>query len=179
MRTFLTIVALSAAGVWMALACGCTNPDPAKGYSFKSLYPTDIRTVDVPIFHRGKDVYRRELEFRLTEAVKKQIELDTPYKLASKNRADTQLTGTIDEVEQRVLSFNPDTGLAREMEITFVLSLRWTDLRNGKDLRDVRNLKVSGTYVPSAPLSEDFAQGSEDVINRAAVRIVEQMETDW
>ncbi|MFW6066368.1 MAG: LPS assembly lipoprotein LptE [Planctomycetota bacterium] len=157
---------------------GCAN-NPADGYSFSSGYPEDVRTVAVPIWNVGKNVYRREIEFRLTEALVKRIELDTPYKVAAKTDADTLLTGTVDNISQRVLSTNPDTGLPREMEMTITVSFEWTDLRSGEIRADRSNVRVSGTYVPHEPLSEDFFTGSEDVINRLARRIVEQMESDW
>jgi len=174
----------SKAWIWVfvaftaASAGGCSQ-DPTKGYSLASQYDTGIKTVCVPIWTRGRNVFRRDLEFRLTEAVVKRIELDTPYKVVDKSRADTELRGTLDLVSQRVLSFNPDTGLPRETEITISVSFTWTDLRSGKAIKQVANLRQSDVYIPPSPLSEDFFQGSEGVINRLAQRVVEQMESDW
>ncbi len=162
----------------LLLAAGCSD-DPTRGYSFANQYQENIRTVAVPIFDVGKGVYRRGLEFRLTEALVKRIELDTPYKVVEKRRADTELRGRIEQVEQRVLSFNPDTGLPREAEITFLVSFTWTDLRSGKVLASQSGFRQAGTYLPQRPIGEDFFQGSEDVINRMAVRIVEKMEKPW
>ncbi|MCD6303667.1 MAG: hypothetical protein J7M21_01750 [Planctomycetes bacterium] len=178
MKTTTTFGMLAAYLAVTWLLCGCDS-DPAKGYTTASQYPAGIKTVAVPIWHRGRDVYRRGLEMRLTEAIVKRIELDTPYKVTEKSRADTELVGTIDQVSQRVLSFNPDTGLPREKEITLTVSFTWTDLRNGKVLVRRRNFRESAAYIPPAPLGEDFFQGSEDVINRLARRIVQQMEADW
>ena len=161
-----------------ACLVGCSS-DPTKGYSLASQYDTSIKTVAVPIFTRGKHVFRREIEFRLTEAVIKKIELDTPYKVVDKGRADTELRGTLDLVSQRVLSFNPDDGLPRETEITMTVSFVWTDLRTGKIRKEVRNIRQAGVYIPASPLDEDFFQGSEDAVNRLAQRIVEQMESEW
>jgi hypothetical protein len=149
------------------------------GYTLDSQYRQGIKTVAVDIFGRGKDVYRRELETRSTEAIVKRIEHDTPYKVTVKSRADTRLTGTIDTVEQRILSFNPDTGLPREMELTLTVSFTWTDLRSGKALAEVSDMRVSGAYVREAPLTEDFFQGSEGVLDRLARRVVEKMEAEW
>jgi len=164
-----------------ASAClgGCCSDDPTKGYTLASQYDTGIKTVSVPIFTRGKNVYRREVEMRLTEAVIKRIELDTPYKVVDKGRADTELRGTLDRVSQRVLSFNPDDGLPRETEVTLTASISWVDLRSGKVIKQVSNLRQAGVYIPPSPLSEDFFQASEDAVNRLARRIVEQMESDW
>ncbi len=157
--------------VLITLGCG--------GYTMQSQYLPGVSTVAVPIWDRGKDVYRRDLEFRLTEAIQKRIEMDTPYKVTDKSRADTQLTGTIDKVSQRVLSSNPDSGEARELEETFYLTFEWKDLRSGKILVTKKNFRVSSTYISDEPLREEFFQGSEEVINRLAKRVVEQMEADW
>jgi len=161
-----------------ALAGGC-SADPTKGYSLASQYDTGIKTVCVPIWTRGRNVYRRGLEMNLTEAVVKKIELHTPYKVVDKNRADTELRGSLDLVSQRVLSFNPDDGLPRETEITMSVSFTWTDLRSGKTIRQITNLRQSDVYISPSPLNEDFFQGSEDTINRLAQRVVEQMAADW
>lgn len=149
------------------------------GYTTNSPFPSDVASVDVPVWAVGKDVYRRGLEMRLTEAVKKRISLDTPYKIATKGTADTQLTGTIERIEQRVLSTNPDTGRPRELEITITVSFNWTDLRSGQVRKSCPDVRIAGTYIPPQPFSEDFFQGSEDVIDKLARRIVERMEADW
>jgi len=162
----------------LAATSGCTS-DATKGYTTRSPYPSGIRTVAVPIWTRGKDVYRRRLEMRLTEALVKRIEQDTRYKVTKKKRADTELTGTIVQVSQQVLTINPDDSLPRETEITLVVSFRWTDLRTGKAIVERENFRVTGTYLPSSPMSEDFFQGSEEAINKLAERIVEQLQSPW
>jgi hypothetical protein len=107
--------------------------------------------------------------------------MDTDYKVVPRQRADTLLTGSIDRVSQRPLTFNPDTGRPRELEITLVFSFTWRDLRPGRagDLKRRENVRVAGTYLPSEPFGETFFQGYEDVVNKAARRIVEEMEQDW
>jgi len=157
----------------LATLAGCGN------YTMDSQYRTGVSTVFVPIWTRGKDVYRRDLEQPLTEAIAKRIEQDTPYKVAGKDKADTELSGKIVRIEQQVLSKNPDTGLARDLEVTFTLAFTWKDLRTGKILKQHSNLRVADTYITECPIGEDFFQGREAVINRAARRVVEQMEADW
>jgi len=185
MRPTLLIVA------WMVLAgavagmAGCAS-DPAAGYTTRSLYPEDVRSVAVPIWTRGRDVYRRELEMRLTEAIIKRLELDTPYKVTRRSRADTELRGTIDNFSQRVLAFHPDTGAPQETEITLTVSFTWTDLRSGKVLVERTGFRQASTYFPPQPSprfrrapEEDPFQGSEDALNKLAQRIVEQLESEW
>lgn len=174
-RKFAIAGALCSAAV--CLLAGCAT-DPTKGYTFQSQYPSNIRTVSVPIWTRGPEVYRRGLEISLTEALVKQIEHDMRCKVTKTVRADAELTGTIKRVTQQILSTNPDDGRPREMEVTLLVSFQFKDLRTGKTLeRD--NFKVTGSYVPSTPFLEEFHHGSEDTINRLARRIVEELREDW
>ena len=174
-------------GVWMALACamtfsGCNFSADGDGnghYTMRDPFPTDVSTIVVDMFFRGRDVYRRELEYRLTEAVQKRIEMTTNYKLTTRARADSELRGEVALVSQETLSFNPDTGNPRELEITMTIAFEWRDLRLGEVLVRRDRLQVTGTYIPDSPLSETFFDGSQDVIEKAAIRIVEHMETPW
>ncbi len=158
-------------GALLLTSAGC-------GYQVGNLYRDDVDTVAVDMFTRGRMVYRRELETRATEAIIKRINL-TPYRIAPKNQADTILTGSIDVVPQRVPQYDPDSGQPRFKELLLKVSFQWKDQRTGKVLAEHSNVIVSGTYVTHAPLNEDFFQGSEDVVNRLAERIVGYMERDW
>ena len=169
--------ALTAACALAALAGGC-NADPTKGYTLDSQYPANVRTVAVQIFTRGPNIYRRELELRLTEAVAKHIEFYTPYKVTTKDRADTELTGTVTDISQRTMSMVASVSSPREKEVVIAASVRWQDLRTGEVLRR-ENVRAAGRYITLAPFREDFFQGSEDAIDRLAKRIVEKMEEDW
>ena len=164
----------------VAVCIGCGNPDPNKGYTTSSQYRTDVRTIAVPIFRRGTYEYRRDIEFRLTEALVKQIEAKTHYKVVDKSRADTLLTGVIQSVEQDVLSFNPRTGRPREIQLRVTVDFTWKDLRPpGKMILEKKNFRVSSEYIPSDPLNEDFFDGSEGAFNKMARRIVEQLAQRW
>lgn len=149
------------------------------GYSTANVYHQDVRTVAIPIWTRGSDVYRRDIEFRLTEALAKRVQLDTPYKVTDKSRADTLLEGVIQGVDQRVLSFNPDTGEPRDIQLRLRVDFTWTDLRTGEILLERKNFRAAGVYYPSDPLSEDFFEGSADAINDLALRIVQELESPW
>ena len=73
----------------LALLGGCA------GYQIgnQSLYPVNIRTVYVPMFQSAS--FRPYLGERLTEAVMKEIELKTPFKVVSDPNADSTLSGRI------------------------------------------------------------------------------------
>ena len=157
------------------------------GYTTQSLFPTEYRTIAIPTWQRGREVYRREWEFLLTEAIVKEVANRTPYKVVDRKHADTLLTGKIIRISRQMLSRNPDTGLAREEEITIEVAFEWTNLRTGEVIKKVDRLPVSGTHVaeqggnlPTDPdVGTDFFRGAEGVVDRAARIIVEHLESPW
>jgi hypothetical protein len=168
------LLTLATAAVFVLAGC---NDDPNMGYTMADQYRSGISSVHVPMWDRGRDVYRRDLEFRLTEAVVKEIQTSTKYRIAEKADADTMLSGEVVLVTQTVMAFNPDTGNPYEQEIMLTIAFRWQDLRTGEILAEEKNLQISSTYIQD--FNEDFFQGSQDVIDRAARRIVEHMEAPW
>jgi hypothetical protein len=172
------VLRLLFAAVLAGLAAGCSD-DPTKGYSTAGLHRDDVESVAVPIWKRANPVYRREIETRLTEALVKRIQLDTPYKVTDKSKADTILEGTLVNITQRVMSFNPDTGSPRDIEVQLTVDYKWTDLRTGEVLVEKKGFRAAAVYYPPEPLSEDFFEGSEDAVNRLAEQIVETMERPW
>src|SRR3990172_9022798 len=69
-----------------------------------SLYAPDVATVYVPMI--DSDSYRRDLGERLTEAVVKEIELKTPYKVVSTPDADSILSARLLTDTRRTLIEN-------------------------------------------------------------------------
>ena len=67
------------------IVAGCAS------YRFgnSTLYRPDVRTVHVPVITSSS--FRRHLGERLTEAVVKQVELATPYKVVNERQADSVL----------------------------------------------------------------------------------------
>ena len=162
-----------------AVCTGCSNPDPTKGFTTIDQYRPGIKTIAVPIFRRGTYEYRRDIEFRLTEALVKQIEAQTRYKVVRKGKADTELTGTIQSIDQHVLSFAPGTGRAREIQLRVIVDFTWKNLDTGEVLVERKNFRVAADYIPPRPFNEDFFQGSEDAFNKMARRIVGQLAQPW
>ena len=102
----------SAAGVAASAAllvvwAGCA------GYQIgnQTLYPSHIRTVYVPMFESTS--FRRNMGEQLTEAVQKEIELKTPYKVVHAPGADSVLSGRIARENKRVV-IRSRSGDARE-----------------------------------------------------------------
>ena len=145
------------------------------GYSARRPFPTSIRTLHVEMFHSKE--FRRELEFRLTEALVKRIEMDTPYRIAPRQSADALLSGEILEVENRVFGDDFDNDLPREIGSTIAVRYRFRDLRTGDILVEMPRYVHQTSYIP--PVGETFAQGMTRGIDALAERIVENIESDW
>ena len=160
---------LAAGGGFCALSSGC-------GYSSKRPFASDIETVHVEMLHSRE--FRRELEFYLTEALVKRIEMDTPYRIADKKDADTVFSGEILEVRQNVLGHQYKTDDPREIGATVAMRYRWTDQRTGEILVERPCFVHTDAYIP--PAGESFIKGvAVRGLDRMAERIVETMETGW
>ena len=92
----------------------------------------EIHTVYVPMFESVS--FRRNLGERLTEAVMKEIELKTPYKVVSDPNADSILSGRIVEEGKAVL-IGSRVGDPRELQVNMRVMVGWTD-RQGRLLRE-------------------------------------------
>lgn len=148
---------------------------PGCGYSQHDLFRSDIESVHVEIFESKE--FRRDIEFWLTEAVKKKISSYTPYKLTSREKADTILRGEI--LEERQNSFAPDyaTRLPRDQQLTLVMRVQWKDQRSGQMLVDQPLLLQGADYLPPAGETEYF--GQTKAIDRMATRIIQKMYAEW
>jgi hypothetical protein len=162
----------------LVLLSGCA------GYQIgnASLYPADIHTVAVPVFQSTS--FRRNLGERLTEAVVKEIERRTPYKVVNQGDADSVLSGRIITDTKRVLV--PDlTGDARELQVAMRVEVSWVD-RRGRTLRDCPTIplpselvEVTGTGDVVPEVGQSIAVAQQQAIQRMAEQIVGLMEKPW
>ncbi|MCL2648107.1 MAG: LPS assembly lipoprotein LptE [Phycisphaerales bacterium] len=158
---------LLASGFWLLASPGC-------GYSTKPLYNSSVKTVAVQFNNK---TFRREWEFRLAEAVDKNIEARTPYKIAYAKNADTLLSGEIVDIQEGVLTRRFGTILPRETEITVVVNFTWKDLRSGRVLVERKQFNRSSTEIPQ--IGERVDDAEQWAIERLASAIVDQMRKDW
>lgn len=155
---------------------GCAS-DPTQGYAAGTVFRSDVSSVAVPIF--TNDTFHRDVEFLLTDAVIKEIERRTPYKVAPEIRADTILTGEIRQVVLQPLSKSHFTGLTEELIVRVVIDFQWTDLRTNARLVERRSFEGSGLAVPSAPTGEALEIGEFAVVQLLARDIVDEMQAEW
>lgn len=151
--------------------------DPTVGYSSTSLYPTQFRSVAVPIFQNSTTA--REMEFKLTDALIKEIESRTPYYVLGEQYADTLLTGTIRSVDLRTISQSRTTGLDNEVMITVIIDFEWLNLQSGGRIVGRKNFSCSSLFVPSQPSGEPIEMGQFAVVQQLSQDIVDQMQSSW
>ena len=152
-----------------AMLVGC-------GYRSNDLYPENYRTVAVPIFENLS--FYRGVEFKLTEALVKEIEKRTPYKVTRSTSADTRLTGTITSIEQDLLSRQRDGNIPDEMQLTLTVNYEWQDLRTGRPILDRHGFSAVGRYIPSRVVGEPIQIAQYQAVGAMARDIVSSMRSD-
>jgi hypothetical protein len=168
-----------------ALLCVLATGIPGcAGYQLgqRSLFRPDIRTVHIPVVQ--SESFRRYLGERLTEAVVKQVELRTPYKVVDSTSADSVLNVRLVSESKRVVANNRFSE-PRDIETDFFIQTSWIDRRG--------DLIMSHEDVPAAPLLVNIAQqanfvpeggqslmtAQQEAIEKLAAQIVGQMELAW
>lgn len=176
LRTSLVAVVgvVSLAGCGYEHNGGYDNP-PKNGYQWHSLYREDIQTVAVPIF-ANRD-FRRGAEFRLTKAVVNQLEAHAPYKVVSRERADTVLEGEIVKVDISTISRLYNEAVPQEQLMVLTINFTWKDLRTGQILLERKNFQQTAAFYPT--LREGEFSASQDAIEKLALGIVQEMQADW
>ena len=158
------------------LIAGCAS-DPTQGYAAVSVYPDNISTVAVNIFKNNS--FSREIEFELADALVKEIEARSPYKVTSSSRADTILTGTVRNVQRDLLSKSRLTGLSEEVLLSVTIDFKWTDQRTGRSLVERKSFTGHAPFFPSRPTGELIELGEFAVVQLLARDIVNEMQANW
>ncbi len=162
----------------VCLGAGCA------GYQIgpQGLYAPHIRTVYVPVFE--SDSFRRHLGERLTEAVMKQIEMQTPYKVVGTPDADSTLLGRIvTDTKHLVVENRWDE--PRQLDYRLQVEVRWVDHR-GTLLGETKTtlpadetFLLTGSAILAAELGHSVAVSQQKAIERLARQIVGMMEAPW
>lgn len=148
----------------------------------RTLFRNDVRTINVPVVR--SDSFRPELGVQLTEAVQKEIERRTPYKLADAAVADSIMAIRLTNDSKRVIG-ETNTDEPRVLENVVTIELKWTD-RRGMDLVSTRFAPPGETthyfaerndFVPEA--GQSIATSFQRLAERLANHIVDQMEARW
>jgi hypothetical protein len=164
--------------ITVAALAGCATYRAGAG----SLYAPDVATVYVPMIE--SDSYRRDLGERLTEAVVKEIELKTPYKVVGTPDADSILSARLLSDQRDVLIETPFDD-PRALNVELLAEVTWLNRRRlpivpAQMLEvppDLLEVGQSSTLLPE--LGQSVATAQQQAIQRLAERIVATMEEPW
>ena len=160
----------------MVTLAGCSD-DPSKGWSNRSIFNQQVKTVAVPIATNSTQY--RQIGFMLTDAVIKEIESRTPWKVTYASRADTVLNLTIKDVGLQTLSLSDVTGLNEEVVVSLTIDFSWDDLESNQPIFARQNFSAGGLFVPSQPSGEVLQIGQFQVVQQLATDIVDEMASSW
>jgi lipopolysaccharide assembly LptE-like protein len=147
-----------------------------------SLYAPDVATVYVPMI--DSDSYRRDLGERLTEAIVKEIELKTPYKVVSTPDADSILSARLlTDTRKRVIQNAFSDPRVSETEL--LAEVNWVNRRRQPILpaqmipipAELLAISQTSNLIPEA--GQSVATSQQQAIERLAQKIVGTMEAPW
>lgn len=156
-------------------AIGCAN----YRWGQQTLYRPDIQTVHVPIFE--SESFRRELGERLTEAVAKQINLRTPYRVVGRQEADSVLSGRIISAKKNVIVEN-EYDVPRVLDTSFVVDVKWVGAQGDLLANNITiplddyllRMATASVLIPEA--GQSVVTSQQKAIDQLAQQIVSQME---
>ncbi|HEX6963873.1 MAG TPA: LptE family protein [Lacipirellula sp.] len=175
MTRHLAILALAT----VVAAPGCA----AYRFGNETLYAPDVATVYVPMVE--SDSFRRDLGERLTEAIIKEIEAKTPYKVVGTPDADSILAARIVSERKRVTVENQNDD-PRAIEISMTAEVSWLNRRQQPICPPTTVPLPAELFIPmgqTAALLPEAGQSVESqfqvAIERLAQQIVTTMEEPW
>jgi hypothetical protein len=158
----------------LVLLTGC-------GYRFGHHADPTIRTVAVPVFESVAD--RTGIELQLTEAVQREIQSRTPFRLVHASRADTVLRGRVVGVRKRALSRSL-TDDPREVEFALAVEVTWEDRRGNR--LGAGSVPIAPEAVPvlstgsqAVEIGQSRATANQQAVARLASQVVDLMEVPW
>jgi hypothetical protein len=163
----------------------CLSGCAAYRFGNETLYAPDVATVYVPVIE--SDSFRRDLGERLTEAVAKEIEAKTPFKVVgTPDGADSILAARIvnDRKRVQIENLNDDP---RAIQYNLAAEVTWVNRRRQQPLAPPTTVVVPPElFLPitqTAPLiaeaGQSVASQQQHAIQRMAEQIVATMEEPW
>lgn len=153
------------------------------GYTVGNAFQAPVQTVSVSIF--GNESFRRGLEYQLTDAIHREIQVRWPsMRIVHDDSAETRLVGRI--VQANKFSLTPTTfDDPRELEFHLAIDVTWEDRRSGQVLAaqtvpispDAVRLTSMASFAPETGQSRATAE--RKAMDTTARQIVDLMETPW
>ncbi len=156
---------LALLGLTLMASAGC-------GYSLGYRAPPSVTSIAVPIFHNATFPLRRELEFALTSATRKQIQTRTSLVLVDSDEADMVVKGTISDFRERVVAEGRNDEKL-ESRVLITVSLLVEDYQNKK--RWEERIRVDEPV--SFDAGETIETGRQRAIEDLAEKIVNTLDS--
>ena len=161
----------------LLFSCGCASYHFGNG----TLFPPDISTVYVPMVESRS--FRPDLGEALTEAIDKEIEKQTPYKVVGSPNADSVLTAKIVQDSKRVVVLN-QYDEARDTEVNYQVQVTWIN-RKGDVIYngavplppEFTGIGASAPYIPE--YGQSYSTAQYQVLGKIAKQVVGLMERPW
>ncbi len=174
MRSFLCPLSTACC---LLLCTGCAT------YQFgnSTLYTPDVTTVYVPMVESAS--FRPDLGEVLTEAIGKEIERRTPYKVVGTPNADSILSAKIIEDSKRLVVPNK-FGEARETDVNYQVRVTWINRKgdmiyNGAVPLPPAFVEIgqSSAYIPE--YGRSYTTSEYEIVKKLAQQVVGLMEKPW
>lgn len=164
---------------WFALVLGLLLLVPACGYhegGRGALVPPDVKTIAIPVFKNQTTQFR--IEQQLTAAVTKELIERTAYHITQNpGGADALLKGTVKEIHQGVVTFNPQTGSATTLQIEVIAGVVLTDLHTKKVIFSNPGYVFREQYQVS-PAASTLIEEDPAALNRLSQDFARSLVTD-
>lgn len=164
--------------MYLSMAGGCAS----YRMGAESLYAPDVQTVYVPMIESNS--FRRDLGERLTEAVIKEIELKTPFKVVGTPDADSILSARLLSDSKSVIVENRNDD-PRALEQNMLAEITWINRR--REPLCLPNtiplppelLPINQTSTQITAAGQSTVTSQQQAIVRLAEQIVSTMEEGW
>lgn len=142
------------------------------GYSPGYRSPPGVRSIAVPIFDNQTFPLRREVEYQLTDALRKEMQAATGLRLVASDAADMAVYGTVRDFREKLVSEGKHD-VKLESTIVIVVDLVVEDYVNAKQWRE----SVTVREPLSIELGQTLEQATQVALRRLAKKILEQIES--
>lgn len=161
----------------VVLTAGCASYRIGNG----TLYAPDVATVYVPMIE--SDSFRRDLGERLTEAIVKEIQLKTPFKVVGTPDADSVLAARLVSDTKRVVVENQNDD-PRVEELALYVDVNWYNRRREPlgppaSIPLPPGLGINQAEPMIAEAGQSVAMQQQQAIQHLAEQIVSTMEEPW
>jgi hypothetical protein len=147
------------------------------GYTVRPPGYADIHTVYVPVFRSMS--FRRDVQLMITEAIIKEIEERTKYKVVgTPEEADTILEGTINFAEKNLIVESP-FNLPRELNAWVQATVRWIHNPPLETEEKAAPVVVGETINFIPEVGETSYAAFYRTCSNLATQIVDMMDAPW